>query len=59
MHTSPPLEIRSSEDLQAPTKTCQMVQIKNDQAVTVTAMTPVIRVGRLVRVDWGMAAASK
>jgi len=35
-----------------------MVQIKNDQAVTVTAMTPVIRVGRADRVDWGMVAAS-
>jgi hypothetical protein len=35
-----------------------MVQIKNNQAVTVTAMKPVVRVGTVNRVDWGMAAAS-
>jgi hypothetical protein len=35
-----------------------MVQTKNNQAVTVAAMTPVVRVGRVNRVDWGIAAAS-
>jgi len=42
---------------QAPTKTCQMVQTKNDQAVMATAMTPVIRVGRVNPVDWDMVSA--
>ena len=32
-----------------------MVQTKNNQAVTLTAMTPVVRVGTVNRVDWGMA----
>jgi len=31
-----------------------MVQTKNDQAATTAAMTPVIRVGLVIRVDWGM-----
>jgi hypothetical protein len=42
---------------QAPTKTCQMVQTKNVQAVTAAAMTPVIRAGRVNPVDWDMMSA--
>ena len=36
-----------------------MVQTKNDHAVTAAAMTPVIRVGRVIRVDRGMVASNE
>jgi len=35
-----------------------MVQTRKDQAVTTAAMTPVIRVGLVIRVDCGMVSAS-
>ena len=36
-----------------------MVQTKNDQAVTTEAMTPVIRVGLVIRVDRGMVSSNE